>query len=514
MPKSNTNTLFVLVKSLNKAEKRHFRLYAKRNFGEKNVKFLKLFDALDKQDVYDPEKIKESLSKSSNSALSNLKAHLYEQLLISLRLLHRNESSLRVYELLSFANVLYTKGLYLQSLEQLKRARVFAEATGDDLSLLTIVEMERRVELFFVTDSGENRAQEIVETNIQSRVQLEKRDYWANIALMLYDYYLKFGHVKNERQFNKVAGIFEEKVGEIPDGEISIQGQIYKHMAFTWYHFITQNFALCYRHAQDWVRLLESNEVILKNDPILYLKGIHNVQSALFYSNKPRQFARAVEEFNAFIETRSEDFDDNTKMLSVVYSYLGKLNQLFLAGNFRGNEAFVEELNAWLEENSDFLDFNRLQVFHYKIACLHFGADDFKNCIVHLNKIIHADVKEKSLKQDVQCFARILNVVAHFELGNDDLVDYQLKSTYRFLTKYGDLHKVQACIMQFIRKAIVTHKSEIAPLFITLKEQLEEVFDDPYEQRPLLYLDLISWLKSRISGRSVEEIIQERQGLR
>jgi len=514
MPKTISNTLFVLIKSLSKAEKRHFRLYAKRNFGEKNVKFLKLFDALDKQETHDFEKIKKLFPKSSNSALSNLKAHLYEQLLISLRLLHRNEASVRVHELLSFANVLYSKGLYLQSLEQLKRARVFAETIGDDLSLHTIVEMERRVELFFVTESGENRAWEIVNTNLRSRKQLETRDHWSNIALLLYDYYLKFGHVKNERQFNKVAGIFKEKVGEIPDEEISIQGQIYRNMAYTWYHFITQNFVQCYRHAQDWVRLLESNEVILKNEPILYLKGMHNVQSALFYSNKPRQFSQAVEEFNAFIEARSEYFDENTKMLSVVYQYMGKLNQLFLSGTFRGNDAFVAELNAWLEEHSNYLDFNRLQVFHYKIACLYFGADDFKNCIVYLNKIIHGDVKEKSLKQDVQCFARILNVVAHYELGNDDLVEYQLKSTYRFLSKYGDLHKVQECIIQFIRKAMMTQKEEITPLFIALKEQLEEVFNDPFEQRPLLYLDLISWLKSRISGRSVEDIIRERQEAR
>ncbi len=514
MPKTNTNTLFVLVKSLNKAEKRHFRLYAKRNFGDKNIKFLRLFDALDKQSEYDLAKIKKLFPKSTKSALSNLKAHLYEQLLISLRLLHRNESSLRVHELLSFANVLYSRGLYLQSLEQLKRARVFAESIGDDLSLHTIVEMERRVELFFVTESGEHRAQEIVATNIHSRTQVETRDHWANIALLLYDYYLKFGHVKNEHQFNKVAEIFGEKVAEVPDGEISIQGRIYKQMAFTWYYFISQNFVRCYRHAQNWVRLLESNDVILKNEPILYLKGIHNVQSALFYSNKPRQFARAVDAFDAFIEKRSEYFDENTKMLSAVYSYLGRLNQLFLAGNFRGNEAFLEELTTWLDANRNYLDLNRIQVFHYKIACLYFGADDFKNCIVFLNKIIHADVKEKSLKQDVQCFSRILNVVAHYEIGNDDLVDYQLRSTYRFLSKYGDLHKVQACIIQFIRKAIVTHKSELTPLFNTLKTQLEEVFDDPYEQRPLLYLDLISWLKSRISGRSVEEIIRERQGQR
>lgn len=511
MSKPNINALYVLIKSLTKAEKRHFRLYAKRNFDDKNVKFLELFDFIDKQPEHDSDKIRARFLDTSVSALSNLKSHLYEQLLISLRLLKHNDVSVRIHELLSFANVLYSKGLYLQSLEQLKRARAIAESMQDDLSLHAIVEMERKLELFFVTESGENRAQEIVEMNNNIRTQLAARDDWANVALLLYDYYLKYGHVKNEHQFKKVEALFKERTHGIVDEEISIQGKIYRHMAFTWYYFITQNFVKCYRHASEWISLAESNDVLLKKDPIFYLKGMHNALSALFYSNKPRQFSELYQGFKKFIEKNINDFDHNTQMLIGVYENMAELNRLFLSGTFRGNEKFVEGLNNWLAENDDYLDQNRVQVFHYKIACLYFGADDFKNCISHLNKIIHTDVKEKYLKQDVQCFARILNLVAHYELGNDDLVEYQLKSTYRFLIKYGDLEQVQEQIIQFIRKTVHVQRSEMTPHFVELKKNLETIFNDPFERRPLLYLDLISWLTSRVEGVPVEQIIQERQ---
>lgn len=511
MSKSNSNALHVLIQSLTSAEKRHFRLYAKRNFGDKNVKFLELFDVLDKQKIYNSDKVQSRFSDTSASAFSNLKAHLYEQLLISLRLLKHNDSSVKTYELLSFANVLYSKGLYMQSLEQLKRARVFAESMQDDLSMHAIVEMERRLELFFVTESGENRAIDIVNTNELIRTKLRARDNWANVALLLYDYYLKFGHVKNKHQFEKVEALFLERTKDLDEKELTVQGLIYYHMAYTWYYFITQNFAKCYRHASDWISLVESNEVLLNRDPIFYLKGVHNALSALFYSNKPRQFTVMVARFTNFIETHESEFDNNTKMLTSVYRNIAKLNHLFLQGSFRGNEAFIKELEQWLSSNNSYLDQNREQVFHYKIACLYFGADDFKNCIVHLNKIIHSDVKEKYLKQDVQCFARILNLVAHYELGNDDLVEYQLKSTYRFLIKYGDLQQVQEQIIQFIRKTVHVQRSEMTPHFVELKIKLVDIFDDPFERRPLLYLDLISWLTSRIEGVPVEKIIQERQ---
>ena len=42
--------LFQLIKSLEKAEKRHFKLYIKRSSGNEDLKIVRLFDALDRQD--------------------------------------------------------------------------------------------------------------------------------------------------------------------------------------------------------------------------------------------------------------------------------------------------------------------------------------------------------------------------------------------------------------------------------------------------------------------------------
>lgn len=511
MSKSTFSHLHVLIKSLSKAEKRHFKLYAKRNFGDRNAKFLTLFDVLDKQQDFNSEQVQQKFPGTTKSALSNLRSHLYEQVLISLRLLHRTDPSIHIDNLIGYARVLYDRGLYLQSLEQLNRARTIAENYENDLALYNITEMERQVELFYVTESGYDRAKDIVETNEGMRRILKSRDQWSNLALMLYDYYLKFGHVKNKRQYLKVKEYFDAQTSRIRLEDISIHGKVYMHMAHTWFHFITQNFIQCYRHAINWVEEMSRTKVLREKDPIMYLKGVHNVLSALFYSNKPRQFDNHYAKLLKYIDLNEELFDKNTAITANVYRYIGGLNQRFLHGNFRNNQEFVEELETWLEENAVYLDRNRLQVFRYKIACLHFGADDFKRCIYHLNQIIHTNDGENHLKQDVQCFARILNLVAHYELENDDLVDYQLKSTYRFLIKYGDLQLVQQQIIEFIRKSVYMNRKEMTEPFMELRDKLVAILDDPYERRPLLYLDLISWLESKIGGDPVESVIRRRQ---
>lgn len=77
--------LFVLIKSLSTSEKRQFKLYVNRLGINVDAKFLLLFSELDKMKEYNEEIIIDK-KISSKQQLSNLKAHLYKQILVSLRL--------------------------------------------------------------------------------------------------------------------------------------------------------------------------------------------------------------------------------------------------------------------------------------------------------------------------------------------------------------------------------------------------------------------------------------------
>ena len=44
-----------------------------------------------------------------------------------------------------------------------------------------------------------------------------------------------------------------------------------------------------------------------------------------------------------------------------------------------------------------------------------------------------------------------------------------------------------------------------------LKNNLEKILEDKYERRPTLYLDIISWLESKLTDNTVEEIIKAKR---
>ena len=154
------------------------------------------------------------------------------------------------------------------------------------------------------------------------------------------------------------------------------------------------------------------------------------------------------------------------------------------------------------------IDEHHVMTFYYKFASMYFGAGDNDKCIFYLDKIISN--KSLSMREDLLCFSRILNLFAHYEAGYDYHIETLLKSTYKFLLKMNDLHEVQKEMIKFIKNLQNIYPHEIKKAFIVLHSKLKVFEDDPYESRAFLYLDIISWLESNIQNIPIGEIIKNK----
>ena len=160
MSNRSPDILFQLVKSLEKAEKRHFKLYIKRSSGNEDLKIVRLFDALDKASGYDEKWLLKKIPGVTKPQLANLKTHLYKQLLASLRLLKSNDSlDLQLSEQFDYAHILYKKGLFQQSLRILDRAKEIAKANQKFNFLPQAISLEKRIEGLHITRSMQDRAE-------------------------------------------------------------------------------------------------------------------------------------------------------------------------------------------------------------------------------------------------------------------------------------------------------------------------------------------------------------------
>ena len=208
------DALFVLIKSLSKSEKRQFNLYVGRLGGNVDAKFFTLFKLLEKQKCYNEKAIIDS-GVVSKQQLSNLKAHLYKQILISLRMnpAHKN-IRIQIREQLDFATVLYQKGLYKQSLKLLEKAKNMAIENEEKNIAYEIVELEKVIESQYITRSIDTRSDELA---IQAK-ELSQQNVIAsklsNLSLQLYGTLLKNGYVKNDEELQRVNSYFNSKLPE------------------------------------------------------------------------------------------------------------------------------------------------------------------------------------------------------------------------------------------------------------------------------------------------------------
>ncbi|MCC6461596.1 MAG: hypothetical protein IT260_14070, partial [Saprospiraceae bacterium] len=194
MPKQRTDALMQLIRALTSAEKRHFRLFVRRNQSSEELLFLQVFDVLEKKEEYDEALLLKKIPALKRAQLANLKAHLYRQILTSLRLLAKNRNEdIQVREMIDYARALYDKGLYRQSLDWLARAKERALVYQFTALAMEALEFEKHIEGQYITRSLEGRAEALAEQSLSLNQQLAQTSQFSNLSLQMYGLYLKMG---------------------------------------------------------------------------------------------------------------------------------------------------------------------------------------------------------------------------------------------------------------------------------------------------------------------------------
>lgn len=505
MTKDQKDSLFLLIKSLTKSEKRQFKLYVGRLVVNSDAKFLNLFNFLDKASVYDETAIlKSGIVKKTQ--IANLKAHLYKQILISLKLnpSHQNIRS-QIREQLDFASILYHKGLYKQSLKILDKAKELAIQNEEKNLAYEIVELEKVIESQYITRSITNRADELTIQAKALSLSNVITSKLSNLSLQLYSIILKSGYVKNEEEGKKVDDYFNDKLPKYNIKDLSFREKLWLYKAHLWYSLLKQDFLSCYKYASKWVDLFYENPKMISLNPVFFLKGNNYLLESMFFLKRKEKFQKALSNLEETTQLKTFPKDDNVNTLTFLYINFHKINQHFIDGSFSEGLDMVPKIEAELNQLSNRIDDHHKMIFYYKFASLFFGAGDNKTCIFYLNKIISN--KNLSIREDLLCFARVLNLVAHYEAGLDYHLESLLRSTYKFLIKMNDLHEVQKEMIKFIRGLGDIYPHDLKNEFRKLHQRLKIFEDHPYERRAFLYLDIISWLESKIESKPVAEII-------
>lgn len=503
-----TDALFQLVKSLEKSEKRHFKLYIKRSSSNENLKIIQLFDALDKMPDYDEKILLKRLSPVTKPQLANLKAHLYKQLLASLRLLKTSVNiDLQLSELLDNARVLYYKGLKMQSFKMLERAKELAKANHKYNFLAQVISLEKKIETLHITRSTIEKTELLALEAADISVHIDNVVKLSNLALLLYRWYVQNGHARNRDDEKGVRSFFKQMLPPHPEKITDFYERLYLYQSYCWYAFIRQDFLMYYRYSKKWVDLFDEEPAMVKVETGHYIKGMHTLLNALFNLRDYDRFQVVLKQFEKFAGTPSSDAYDNFRIHTFIYINAAKLNWHLMTGSFAEGLALVPAIEAGLKEYAAYVDLHRILVFNYKIALLYFGNGNYETSIDYLQHIIN---EHGNLRTDLQCYARLLHLMAHYELGNDAIIESLARSVYRFMAKMKNFSVVEEEIFKFIRSSFNLSPRQLKPALENFLHNIKHLEKNRFETRAFSYLDVITWVESKVYEKPMSEILQEK----
>lgn len=504
MPISKSELLNRLILSLTKAEKRNFRLYARKIQQEGELKFLSLFDLLEKNGDIDENSLLTTLKIKTKSQYSSLKRHLYQHLLTSLRLLYNQRSlDIRIRELTDFATILYQKNLYLEALQLLNKSKQLARKSHKDHLHLEIVEFEKRIESRHITRASTERILDLIE-EAQSRKQvITSVTELSNLKLRLQRFFINQGPAQNDEDKEKIQLFFQELLPPLDEEHLTFFEKVYLNQSYFWLHYCKLDFESCLKHANEWVQLFQAEPAMINKDLEIYLKGLHYRSLISFCLKDGNTFLETHTTLHACADTTDIIWSEITSIQHRLFLINGQVNRLLLFPLIEDVEQQVHLILERLAGIQDRLDPHKVMIIQYKIAQLYLRDGQIDRGIDYLNQILNHPGKH--LRADLQIYTRLSLLMAHHDQHNDIVTDYLLNTTQRFFQKTQKISSTPLRILQLFKKITKLDPRRAKEEMQHCLEELNELAEKPYERRAFVFLDIRPWLLSHLEQQSIKE---------
>lgn len=494
-----TKDLFQLIKSLSKAEKRYIKLASTKKNNGTLPDYIILFDALDKQKLFNEEALKKSFTnKNFVKRLPETKYYLYENILRNLRTFHSQASiDIKLRGGIDSAEILLQKKLFDHAYDVLKKASKLASFHGRDLILLEIMELETK--LFAMTKNTKSLEKLIKQTD---QVNLLNKHVNALRYNMLAEtYYLhqtNYFLYRDQTAYKRLMSIPEEPLLVNDSLALSLHAKQSYYRIQAHYYGAICDYKNSFKARLASTKLIEQYPAYLKHHTDNYKSCIYMLLIYAAKAKKKKEFDIYYERFLLAIKKLKKESDLETTAQSI-----------YLKNHIEIETKNEKQRIIELEKETVLVKFKKYQFrseltelyFLESIAILYFHAGNYKECLVWLNKLINKSQPTKNL--NTLSMALKLNILVHFELNNFDLLESQINSLVRFLKKHKIYFAFDRAFILTSKKLLKSANMKSEQLILqNFRSECIELNENMMERLAFYYFDFIRYLDNKIEYNS------------
>lgn len=499
--------LFDLIKSLTKSEKRFFKLSSSLQSGSKN--YLKIFSAIDKQKEYDEEGIKEEFKKETFvKHFPSEKNHLYKLILKSLRAYHADNtvSSILKQEIKNI-EILYTKSLYKECNKFLVRAKKIAVTHEKFYYLYELLSWEK-ILLEEAYEEGEFSVDLDKLINEEKTVIEKLRNLAAyHVLYSKINYVFRSGgYARSERDKSIIKEISNHPLIVNKNTALSSRAATICYYIQGFCAMANRNWTTSKAKFSRALQIFDENDLIKTDIPKRYIRTLSNIIKCEIEMGNYDSTTELLESLKELKGTKGFKSLDIEVMIFKA-STLAQLKLCQRTGDFDGAMNSIEDILGQLEKYKGRINKEQEIRFYYNFAYIYFGVGEYNKALFWINKVLNDN--ETNLRQDIYGYARLFNLVIHYELGNKELLEYIIKSTHRYLNKRNRAYEIESLVISQLKKLSKVYDEENEKdILKKMKPQLKKVLKSDSDKVILEYFDFEAWVSSKISGKSFSEAIQ------
>lgn len=515
MSNKASNNLFELIKSLDKSEKRYFKVYSSRHvIGDENS-YIKLFDYIEKMSEYDEEKLfKDFKGQALLNKFSITKARLYNNILKSLDSFYANSSvDAQLFKQLHSADILINKGLYNQAEKLLHSVEKQAEK-NERFYLLMEVRQRQKVlmENTLYTQVNQTSLEEVHQRDLEILNEINRcNELWHFKSLLFHEINLK-GKIRDEETILQVKNV-ADKLDTVDLNNASATAKYLYHHAKGAYYFALNDLECALYHLKSNYTLLEANDAFRQDKPNFVFSLLTNL---VYVSTKLKFYAEARHYLNLLKtdfgnESSTPSLDLEIKYFSSRYSL-----ELFLLceqGSFNKAIELVPQIEEGYAKFGNNISSIRKAYIDFKIAVSYLSNGDYSKSLNWLNRILNESKIDQ--KQDIYCFSLLLSLIVHYELKNYDYLPYAIHSVKRYFKSRNQIYQFEALFLKLINKLSKTDNNfDLEDALVPFEAELKSLTNDPTEKVVFEYFNFHTWVKSKIARKSFTEVFESEIELR
>ncbi|MEY4930085.1 MAG: hypothetical protein RI909_809 [Bacteroidota bacterium] len=455
------------------------------------IAYRSLFDLLLKENSISVVKARFE-KKIPKAKIETAGKHLYKILMRSLRM-YEAERNLdnRLLGLIAEIQILFNKGLTTLCFSEINRGKKLAINSERFLFYLILARMEQQYLVALQFPDLDEATLIGKQAKIKDVLEQESSVHEHSSLYELISYrYTYNGVVRSKKDSDKLNDLLLEEFQTNRSTYFRSYNSDKLHRHFQAIYFLMSGDATqSLKEFYALNSLLAENKVHFESDPIYYLYLLNGILTTL-------RLIKRYDDMNFFI-ARLKSFSTSSESTERLRRHFVFFHSTaVLIDNNKYDEAMTVFKESEIVEQQG-AAFRVMSFSLVQIAIISFWTKDYNTSLKYLNRL-HM-IPEKYMSPPVYVLGRLLYLLSHLELHNEDHLSYSVRSIERKLKKSSRMFNLERLTLAMVNKLISSAEIMRGPL---LKRYIEDVKSlsqsHPYELHLLALFNFEEWAKSKI----------------